>query len=282
MTEAAQSESVEADRALKSKHRVMWGLGNYPAVAIEVIPELGPVVAAAGGVRAGDQVLDIAAGSGNVAIPAAALGAQVVATDLTPELFDVGRNMASEAGVELEWREADAEDLPYADGEFDVVLSCVGVMFAPHHQRAADELVRVCKEGGRIAVLSWTPTGFIGEMFKVMKPYAPAPPPGSQPPPLWGEEGHVRELFGDRVRDLTMRREVLQVSRFRDPEEFRDFFKENYGPTIAVYRNIADDVAKTEALDRDLVDLARRYMAGGDSPGMGWEYLLVTGVRSTS
>ncbi|GAA3175295.1 hypothetical protein GCM10020255_066140 [Rhodococcus baikonurensis] len=138
-----------------------------------------------------------------------------------------------------------------------MVLSCVGVMFAPHHQRAADELLRVCRSGGKIGVLSWTPTGFIGEMFKTMKPYAPPPPPGTQPAPLWGDENHVRDLLGDVVT----RKNVLRVDRFSGPEDFRDFFKKNYGPTIAVYRNIADDPARTQALDRDLLELAKSTAA---------------------
>ena len=193
------------DRELKAKHRAMWGLGNYPAVATQVIAELGPVLVRECGVQKGDRVLDVAAGSGNAAIPAAALGAQVIATDLAPELFVAGREAAALAGVELDWQEADAEALPFGDNEFDVVLSCVGVMFAPHHRRAADELLRVCRPGGKIGVLSWTPTGFIGEMFKTMKPYAPPPPPGSQPAPLWGDENHVRDLLGD----VAARKDVL-------------------------------------------------------------------------
>src|SRR4051812_48520304 len=138
------------DRALKAKHRAMWALGNYPAVAAEVIPQLGPILAAACQVGAGDEVLDVAAGSGNAAIPAALTGATVVASDLTPELFADGRARAAALGADVEWVEADAEALPFADGQFDVVLSCVGIMFAPHHQAASDELVRVCKPGGRI------------------------------------------------------------------------------------------------------------------------------------
>ncbi|MCJ0905132.1 class I SAM-dependent methyltransferase [Rhodococcus sp. ARC_M6] len=277
MTESV--DVVVSDRALKSKHRAMWGLGDYPAVASQVIPDLGPVLVQACEVGEGDRVLDIAAGAGNAAIPAAARGAEVVATDLTPELFEAGKRAAAEADVELEWKAADAEDLPFVDGEFDVVLSCVGVMFAPHHQRAADELLRVCRVGGRVGVLSWTPTGFIGEMFKVMKPYAPAPPTGVQPAPLWGDENHVRGLFGDLVGDVDARRKILHVDRFGGPEEFRGFFKANYGPTIAVYRNIADDRDRTEALDRELVELARRYDNDDSSFSMDWEYLLVTGVR---
>ena len=151
-----------ADRALKAQHRAMWALGDYPAVAIEVIPELGPALVAATGVRAGDRVLDVAAGTGNAAVPAALAGADVVASDLTPELFAAGREFAARHGVQITWEEGDAEALPYGDDSFDAVLSCVGVMFAPHHQQAADELVRVCRPGGTIGLLNWTPTGSSG------------------------------------------------------------------------------------------------------------------------
>ena len=195
-------DPAEADRALKARHRSMWAMGNYNAVATEVIPALGPVLVEAAGVKAGDRVLDIAAGSGNASLPAARAGAKVVASDLTPELLELGRQQAEAAGLEIDWQEADAEALPYADGEFDVVLSLVGIMFAPHHQQSADELARVTRGGGRIGLISWTPEGFIGQMFATMKPYAPPPPPGASPPPLWGREEHVRELLGDRVSDV--------------------------------------------------------------------------------
>jgi SAM-dependent methyltransferase len=169
-------DPATADRALKARHRAMWALGDYPSVASQVIPELGPALVAASGVRRGDRVLDVAAGTGNAAVPAALTGARVVASDLTPELFAAGREFAARRGAELTWDEGDAEALPYPDGSFDVVLSCVGVMFAPHHQQAADELVRVCRPGGRIGLISWTPQGFIGELFRTMKPYAPPRP----------------------------------------------------------------------------------------------------------
>ncbi|HET6393470.1 MAG TPA: methyltransferase domain-containing protein, partial [Blastococcus sp.] len=186
--------ATDADRALKAKHRSMWASGNYPKLAADLLPELGEVLVRATGVTRGDRVLDVAAGSGNVAITAARTGASVIASDLTPELFEDGRVRAAAEGVELEWREADAEALPFADGEFDVVLSAIGVMFAPHHQAAADELVRVCRPGGRIGIISWTPEGFIGQLFATMKPYAPPPPPGASPPPKWGSEEHVLGL----------------------------------------------------------------------------------------
>jgi len=268
----------DADLALKAKHRAMWALGNYPAVATEVIAELGPTLVAATGIGPDDRVLDIAAGSGNASIPAALTGATVLATDLTPELFEIGRRDAEAAGATLDWQEADAEALPFDDASFDAVISCVGVMFAPHHRAAADELLRVTRRGGRIGLLSWTPRGFIGQMFATMKPYAPPPPPGAQPPPLWGDEVHVRELIGDRVTDLQVRTDNLRVERFATGEDFREFFKSAYGPTIAVYRNIADDHEPVAALDLDLLELAQRHDLGGGA--MDWEYLLVTAQRS--
>jgi len=268
---------TEADRALKTKHRAMWASGDYPAVAAEVIPELGPRLVQACGVQRGQWVLDIAAGSGNAAIPAALTGATVVASDLTPELFEVGRKQAAERGVDVEWRQADAEALPFDDAEFDTVLSCVGVMFAPHHQQSADELVRVCKTGGTIGLISWTPEGFIGQLFKTMRPYAPPPPPGTQPPPLWGNDGYVRELLGERVTDVNARRELLTVKLFQQPTDFREYFKARYGPVAAVYRAIADDPDKVAALDQELTDLAVRFTeTTATGTQMDWGYLLLT------
>jgi ubiquinone/menaquinone biosynthesis C-methylase UbiE len=273
-------DPISADRALKARHRAMWALGDYAAVAHEVIPSLGPVLVQAAGIGRGQRVLDVAAGAGNVAIPAARTGASVVASDLTPELLETGRQDASRLGLHVQWQEADAEALPYDDASFDAVVSCVGVMFAPHHQAAADELVRVCRRGGTIGLLSWTPGGFIGQMFATMKPYAPPPPPGAQPPPLWGNEAHVRNLLGDRVGDVRSTVQSLRVDAFATPEAFRDYFKRNYGPTIAVYRAIADDPEKVAALDRDLVDLAVRFGLTEQSGLTEWEYLLLTARRA--
>ncbi len=258
----------------------MWALGDYDAVATEVIPALGPVLVEAAAVEAGQRVLDVAAGSGNVAIPAARTGARVVASDLTPELLDEGRRHADDLGVRLDWEVGDAESLPYGDGEFDTVLSCVGVMFAPHHQAAADELVRVCRPGGTIGLIAWTPAGFVGQLFAAMKPYAPPPPPGAQPPPLWGVPEHVRTLLGERVDAFHSETRQLDVSRFENPEAFRDYFKSNYGPTIAVYRAIAADAAATAALDDALVELGRRFARDESGSSMDWEYLLVTARRA--
>lgn len=274
MTES--TEAAQADRALKDRHRAMWALGDYPAVASRLIADLGPLLVRECGVGRGDRVLDVAAGSGNAAIPAALAGADVVACDLTPELLDVGRHLAAVREVELEWREGDAEALPFADGEFDTVMSCVGVMFAPHHQAAADELLRVCRAGGTIGLINWTPQGFIGQMFAAMKPYAPPPPPGAQPPPLWGDPEHVHELLGSGVSDMEAALRTVRIDRFAQPSEFREFFKACYGPTIAVYRGISDEPDRVAALDEALAALAAEHMTDGV---MEWEYLLVTAHR---
>ena len=259
MTTHTQTAPTADDAALKAKHAAMWALGDYAAVARELIPELGRVLVEACEIGPGQRVLDVAAGTGNVAIPAARAGAEVVACDLAPELLDIGHRIADDAGVSLEWRRADAEALPFDDASFDVVTSSVGVMFAPHHQVAADELVRVLRPGGRLGLVAWTPAGFIGQMFAAMKPYAAPPPPGAQPPPLWGDESHVLALLGDRVGGVEIEKRSVSV-HFDRPEDFRDFFKRAYGPTIVTYRGIADDPDRVAALDAALVQLARDHM----------------------
>ena len=264
--------AIIIDRELEAKHRALWALGDYATVADDLVGPLGSELVAAAGIQAGQRVLDVAAGTGNAAFAAARAGARVIASDLCGDLIEHGR--AAAAGPDVDWCEANAEALPFADGEFDAVISCIGVMFAPHHQQAADELVRVCRPGGTIAVLSWTPQGFIGQMFATMKPYLPAPPPGAQPAPLWGDEDYVRGLFGDRV-ELTGRRGALAVGQFADGAGFRDYFKANYGPMVAAYQAI--DPANATGLDADLAALGDAALAG--SSAMDWEYLIVTGRR---
>lgn len=265
---------MTVDRELESKHRALWALGDYTRVATEVVAPLGPVLVQASGIGAGDKVLDIATGDGNAAIPAASTGANVIASDLCPQLLERGREHAQAQGVSVQWRETNAEALPFGNGEFDAVMSCIGIMFVPHHQRAADELVRVCRSGGTIAVISWTPEGFIGELFATMKPYVPAPPPGVQSAPLWGSPDHVKGLLAEQITDLFMQRRTLQVDRFADGAAFRDFFKAHYGPTISAYRGIEGQPDRTAALDVELAELGDRYLAGSST--MQWEYLLVT------
>ena len=266
------------NRDLESKHRALWALGDYRTIAAELVAPLGPELAAAAAVRTGQRVLDVAAGTGNAAFAAAERGADVTASDLSPELLEHARAQAIQRGIEVTFREANAESLPFNDGEFDTVLSCIGVMFAPHHQRSADELLRVCRPGGTVGVLSWTPEGFIGRLFATMKPYVPAPAPGVQAPPLWGDGDYVRALFGARVTTFETRRALLPVDRFADGAGFRDYFKAYYGPTISAYRAIADDPERVAALDGDLAALGDNQLAG--SSVMGWEYLVVTAHRT--
>jgi SAM-dependent methyltransferase len=264
---------------VKAKHEAVWASGDYAAVASEVIPALGRVLVDAVGVAAGERVLDVAAGSGNASIPAAQRGATVVASDLTPALLERGRADAAGLGLEpgIAWEQGDAEALPYDAASFDVVVSCVGVMFAPHHQDAADELVRVLRPGGRLGLVSWTPGGFIGQMFATMKPFVPAPPPGAQPPPLWGDPAHVQALLGDRVTDVDAQVRRLRTDRFGTAEQFVEYFKARYGPTIAAFKGLADQPDRAAELQAALVELAHRHDLGGGV--MEWEYLLLTATR---
>jgi SAM-dependent methyltransferase len=261
---------------LKAKHRAMWASGDYPSMVETFLTPLGPRLVEALEIGAGSRVLDVAAGTGNASIPAAALGAHVTASDLTPELLEAGRRRTA---LELEWVEADAEALPFADESFDVVMSAIGVMFAPHHQLAADELVRVCRPGGTIGLLSWTPEGMIGGLFRTIGPFAPPPPPGAQPPPLWGSEAHVRELLGGRVELSTVDRHLLDVTAFERPYEFAEHFKQRYGPTIAAQANARRDGREAEfesALDAFFDEHNR---GSASQARYESEYLLAVGTR---
>ena len=253
-------------------HRAVWAMGDYTRMAEEVMAPLGPVLVTSTGIGPGDRVLDVAGGSGNISIPAAMTGATVISSDLTRELLERSKQRAADRGVALEWREANAEALPFADGEFDAVLSAIGVMFAPHHRAAADELVRVCRPGGTIGVISWTPEGFFGQMLTTLRPYRPTLMPGVPPEALWGREDYVRGLLSDRVSEVNTQRGMLTVDRFDSAEEVHEYFKNHYGPTINAYRNIGDNDVLAAALDAQLIELARRHFTAGV---MEWEYLLV-------
>lgn len=264
---------------LKNKHRVMWASGDYPSMVETFLLPLGPRLVEAAEIGPGQRVLDVAAGTGNAAIPAAEAGAEVVASDLTPELFEAGRARAEDEGVELAWVEADAENLPFKDESFDVVISSIGVMFAPHHQAAADELVRVCRLGGTIALLSWTPEGMLGALFRTMGPFMPTPPPGAQPPPLWGSEEHLRELFGDRVALESVERELLEITAFERPDDYGEHFKQRYGPTIAARAN-AEKEGRAEEFDQALSDFCEEWNRGtADDARFEKEYLLAVGRK---
>ena len=268
-------QDTDADAALKQRHRAMWASGHYDRVAREVIPLLGERLVSSLGITSGERVLDIAAGTGNAAVPAARAGAAVVASDLTPELLEVGR--AEHPDLDIDWQVADAEALPWPESSYDVVMSTVGVMFAPHHQAAADEVVRVLRPGGRMGLVSWTPEGFIGRLFATMRDFVPPPPAGVQPPPLWGNEAHVRGLFGDRVEDLTFTRDHVDVDVFAGPTDFRTYFRDNYGPTLMAYRGLADQPERAAELDAALDALAAAADEGAGR--MRWEYVVVSGRR---
>ena len=268
------------DQELKARHRTMWAKGDYPTMVETFLLPVGQRLVDAAGVADGERVLDVAAGTGNAAVEAAKRGARVTASDLTPELLDAGRRRPDAAGLDLEWVEADAEHLPFDDGEFDVVMSAIGVMFAPHHAAAADELVRVCRPGGRIALLSWTPEGLIGDLFRTMKPYAPPPPPGASPPPLWGSEDHLRELFGDRVRFDVLEREPLRITAFPHGRDYGAHFRAYYGPTIVTRANAAKDGREAE-FDAAIDGLCDRWAQGEDgSAVLDSEYLVAVGRRA--
>ena len=218
--------AITPDTELKARHRAMWASGNYPTMVDTFLLPLGPRLVEACGIGSGMRVLDVAAGTGNASIPAAERGASVTASDLTPELFEAGRRRAETAGVELEWVEADAENLPFEDESYDVVMSSIGAMFAPRHQAVADELIRVCRRGGTIGLLSWTPEGMLGALFRTMGPFAAPPPPGAQPPPLWGSEDHLRELMGDRVELADARARRARDHGFRASTRIRRALQE--------------------------------------------------------
>ena len=250
-----------------------WAIGEYDRIA-ELILELGRVVVSAAGVRAGQRVLDVGAGSGNATLPAAATGAHVVATDVTPELMAVGEQAARARGLDVTWQLADVQDLPFPDGSFDVVLSTVGAMFAPDHKAAAGELRRVCRPGGTIAMANWTPDGAAGRFFQVLARYLPEPDPDAGPPPAaWGIPEHVAELFEDV--ELHTERRLMDLAFTGPPAELTAYYREHFAPVIAT--RAALDPDRAADLDRDLLQLFIDEDTGdpGGPSRYRYEYLLV-------
>jgi len=259
---------------LKRVHRATWAAGDYAAVA-QVIDELPPRdLLARMDIAPAHQVLDVATGTGNIALRAAAAGAQVVGLDLTPELFETARRRAAEYDVTIDWVEGDAEALPFDDASFDRVVSAFGVQFAPRHQVVADELVRVCRPGGRIGLVNWTPSGQIGELFKIMGRYLPKPPDFASPPPLWGSEEHVRELFAGSHVDLEFSR-GLNPWRFDSPEHYVVFMETHYGPTLKARERLTAEGAWEDCRNEILAMVERRNEATDGSLLMQAEYLVV-------
>lgn len=277
MLQAAAMARINEVGSGKAADRAMWALGDYHRFALGTVWGLGPLLVEACGIAAGHRVLDVAAGSGNVAIRAAEAGSDVVASDLTPENLAAGRLEARSRGLELDWVEADAEALPFADGEFDVVTSCLGAVFAPDHRAVASELVRVCRPGGTIGMINFTPDGLAGDFFDLFRRYAPPPPEGALPPVLWGDEGHVRALFGDRVESLRLTRGEYVERSAGGPEAYRDFFKETFGPLIGLFASLSDRPESVAALDGDLLDYAVHSNQGppGGPAEYRYEYLMV-------
>jgi SAM-dependent methyltransferase len=238
---------------VKRRQQVTWASGDFSVVAarIALISEL---LADSADIRAGSRVLDVATGSGNAAIAAGRSGASVLGVDYVPALLEYARLRAADEGLDVEFAEGDAENLPVPDQSFDTVLSVVGTMFAPDHARTAGELVRVCRRGGTIALASWTPDGFIGHMFRTISTYVP-PPAGLASPLLWGTEAHLGELFGGTTTGMRCVQRICTL-RHRSPEDFVSFFRRWYGPTLKAFEAL--DEAGQQALADDLTALARR------------------------
>ena len=267
---------IRDDQSVAATHRAMWALGDYALMAEEVMAPLGPILVTAAGIGPGARVLDVAAGSGNISLPAAETGAAVVSTDLTPELLQRSKARAAQRGLTLDYQESNAQTLPFGDDEFDTVISAIGVMFAPDHQSAANELVRVCRPGGTIGLISWTQEGFFGRMLAAIRPYRPSLSAALPPSALWGREAYIGGLLGDRVRVLKTQRGMLGVNRFDSAEAVHNYFMNHYGPTIEAYENIGENAVLAAELDTQLIELAQQYVADG---AMEWEYLLVTAEK---
>ena len=276
MTAPAATPDLEA---VKAKQQQTWASGDYHEVAA-TIPIISELLADAADLRAGSRVLDVAGGSGNTALAAARCGAEVVSLDYVPSLLERSQERAKAEGLSYETIEGDAEAMPFDDASFDAVISCVGVMFAPDHQRAASELLRVCKPGGTIALASWCPDSFIGELFRTTAKHVPQPA-GLQPPGLWGTEDRVRSLFGDGVSEVRARRRTYNF-RYRSPRHFVDTFRTYYGPTHKAFAAL--DEAGQWALADDLAGLMARsnkYREEGDEPvAIPSDYLEVVATRA--
>ena len=280
MVRHQEPERAAADdpgRRFKSGVRQMWALGDYHAFATQTVWPVGPLLVHACGIARGQRVLDVAAGTGNTAIRAAQTGASVIASDLTPENFEAGRRAAAAHGVSLEWIEADAEALPFDDEEFDVVTSSFGAIFATDHAAVASEMVRVCRPGGLIGITAFKPEGVAKEFFELVGRYAPPPPPGVQPPLLWGDEGHVRELFGDRVESIEMRSGEYNERSAAGPDGYRRLFETTFGPVIAIREGLAAEPERLASFDRQFREFTIRGNHGppGGPAEYPYRYLLV-------
>ncbi len=257
--------------AIKQRQQATWSSGDY-AVVGTTLQIIGETLAEAVDIRAGERVLDVAAGNGNVTLAAARRFANVTSTDYVPALLDKGRERARAEGLNVRFLEADVENLPFNDASFDVVVSTLGSMFAPDHVRTAREMMRVLRSGGRIGLASWTPQGFIGRLFKTIGAHVP-PPAGVKSPALWGTEAHMQELFGDQAQEIRCERRHFNF-RYLSAAHFMEIFRDYYGPTHKAF-NALDDAGK-QALERDIVTLLDELnVAGAASLVVPSEYLEV-------
>jgi ubiquinone/menaquinone biosynthesis C-methylase UbiE len=257
MTSVPSTAPTPTLATVKARQQATWAPGDF-AVIGTTLQIVGELLCEAVDLRAGERVLDVAAGNGNATLAAARRFASVTSTDYVPALLERGRRRAEAEGLDVLFQVADAEALQYATGSFDVVLSTFGVMFAPDHPRAASELKRVCRPGGRIGLASWTPQGFLGDLFRVMGRHVP-PTPGLQPPVLWGTEAHVQALFPSAASIAHTVRHF--AFRYRSPEHWIEVFRNYYGPVHKAFASL--DAKASAALESDLVALLRKYDRGG-------------------
>ena len=257
MSDASQAGAATDLAAIKQVQQTIWASGDFAVIGV-TLQIVGELLAEAIDIRAGDTVLDVAAGNGNASLAAARRFARVMSTDYVPALLEKGRQRAAAEGLPVEFRVADAEDLPFPDNDFDVALSTFGVMFAPDHPRAARELLRVVREGGRIGLANWTPEGFVGQLFKVIGAHAP-PPAGLKSPALWGTEAYLEGLFGSGADIRTEHRQFN--FRYASSAHWLQVFREYYGPTNKAFARL--DSGGQAALERDILAVLDRFNTAG-------------------
>jgi SAM-dependent methyltransferase len=261
---------------MAAKAQEVWAAGDYQQIA-ELIWDAGRVAVEHAAIRPGEEVLDVACGTGNAAIRAALAGGRVVGIDLTPELLERARRVAAAWGAEAEWIEGDAERLPFGDDEFDVALSTFGVMFAPDQERAAAELVRVLRPGGRFVLCNWTPEGAVGDFFRTLGAYLPPPPDGALPPVAWGDEDHIRRLFDPLGARVRFAREEI-VFRFDSANTAVGLYERVFGPVVTA-RALAQADGRLPELRRDMIAMYEQHSeAAGDGIAVHAEYLVVSGT----
>jgi ubiquinone/menaquinone biosynthesis C-methylase UbiE len=275
----AQTFVVPPDlAAVKTRQQATWASGDFSVVAARIVLQA-ELLCEAANLRAGWCVLDVATGSGNAALAAARRGCTVFGTDYVPALLERGRLRAKAERLHVEFVEGDAENLPFSSASFDAVLSVYGAMFAPDHRKTAAELARVCRAGGVIGLASWTPEGFIGEMFRLVSKYAP-PTAGLTPPVRWGDESHLRSIFGNAIRSMTSQVRTA-VFRFPSAEDNVEFFRTYYGPTLKAFEALP--ASRRDDLRGEMVELNRKYDLNGGKGGpiaIAADYLETVIVRA--